>query len=177
MGVEVQNPNPLSAFQSNAAAPKLIRASKTFTGAANLGAVGVNELFTTTGCIALESLFVRCTDDLVDAVDGALFKIGVTGKDYLFTGSDFEGAFDLDTIDTGDMLSPASGGATDGFGLNIAFDTANWSPYFRSEAIVDNIIMTISTQAITGGTLQFFILYRPLTSDGALTLGAGMTAI
>jgi hypothetical protein len=44
-------------------------------------------------------------------------------------------------------------------------------------AIFDNIIMTISAQAITGGVLEFYILYRPLSSDGALTLGAGMTAI
>lgn len=165
----------LLTLQNAAAASKLIRASKTFTGAANLGAVGVNELFTTTGCIALESFFVRCTSDLVDAVDGALFRIGVTGANGLFTGSGFEGVFDLDTINAGDLLSPFQ--ATDGHGLNMAWDYSNWDPYFRSEAIVDNIIMTISGQAITGGVLEFYVLYRPLSSDGALSLGAGMTQI
>ena len=169
MGVEVQNPNPLSAFQNAAAAPKLIRASKTFTGAANLGATGVNELFTTTGAVLPVGFWVRCTDDLVDAVDGAFFEIGWTSVPTGFTAGSFLTPFDLDTINSGDGLDLTNGIVGDGYAVHPASTP--------SSAIFDNIIMTISTQAITGGTLEFYILYRPLSSDGALTLGAGMTQI
>lgn len=164
----------LLTLQAAAAAPKLIRASKTFTGAANLGAVGVNELFTTTGAVLLEGFWVRCTTTLEDAVDGALFTVGVTGDDNAFTGSMFQDVFDLDTLVAGSGLSPW-GGIQNGWGLSLAVDNdgGNHGPLI----ILDNIIMTISAQAITGGTLQFFVLYRPLSSDGALTLGTGMVAI
>ena len=164
----------LATLQNAAAAPKIIRASKTFTGAANLGAVGVNELFTTTGAVLIDGFWVRCTSDLVDAVDGALFKIGVTGADDIFTGAEFENAFDLDTIDAGDGLDNNTPVASVGWAMNLNIGQIA----SRGDlGIFANLIMTISTQAITGGVLQFFVLYRPLTSDGALSLGAGMVAI
>ena len=164
--MKLDYPSPVLNLQAAAAAPKLIRASKTFTGAANLGATGVNELFTTTGAVLLDGFWVRCTDDLVDAVDGAVFTIGVTGTAAAYANFS---AVDLDTIVAGSGLDQ-EGTAIDGGGVNLAGGT-NFS------AIFDNIIMTISAQAITGGVLEFYILYRPLSSDGALTLGAGMTAI
>ena len=166
-GVGVSASDVTTALQNAAAAPKLIRASKTFTGAANLGAVGVNELFTTTGAVVIDGFWVHCTDDLVDAVDGAFFEIGVTGTPSLWTGGAFLTPFDLDTIDAGDGINTDLGTAVDGYSYSGAFVVV----------IFDNIIMTISAQAITGGTLEFYILYRPLSSDGALTLGAGMTQI
>lgn len=153
--------------------PYLLRASKTFTGAANLGATGVNELFTTTGAVRIEAFHVRCTSDMVDAVDGALFRIGVSGDDDCFSGVTFEGVFDLDTLDAGDALDHDNG-VTDGVGSNMT------QPNVASGVgaiIVDNIIMTISTQAITGGVLEFYVLYRPLSADGNLAIGAGMVAI
>lgn len=177
MGVEVQNPNPLSAFQNAAAAPKLIRASKTFTGAANLGAVGVNELFTTTGVVRVEAFYVYCSSDLVDAVDGAGFEIGLTNTATLLTNGWYLAAapFDLDTIDAGWHIDVNAGGIRQGQGADLVglLAVSGLAPL----AISEHFIMTISAQAITGGTLQFFVLYRPLTSDGALTLGAGMAAI
>lgn len=166
----------LATIQNNSAAPKLIRGSITFDGTAGKGATGTVTLFTTTGAVLLDGLWVRCTSDLVDAVDGALFRIGVTGTNGLFTAATYEGAFDLDIIDAGDGLSVnAAATASDGFAQPMHYDIANVSP--APYAIFDDIIMTISTQAITGGTLAFYVLYRPLSSDGALALGANMVAI
>jgi len=172
MASSILTPNPTTAIQSAAAAPTLIRASKTFTGAANLGAVGVNELFTTTGAVFIEGFWVRCTSDLVDAVDGALFRMGVTGEDGLLTGGNYEDVFDLDALDAGAGLSAETVGQVgDGFSDNrILF-------YGGLVAIFDSLIMTISGQAITGGVLEFYVLYRKLSADGELTLGAGMVAI
>lgn len=162
--------SPLDALQSAGAVPKLIRASKTFTGAANLGATGVNELFTTTGAVAIDGFWVRCTTSLVDAVDGAIFKIGVTGADAILTDVNYEGAFDLDTLDA-DMWLDNSGGVPTGHGANLAAQAGSFA------TVSANIIMTITTQAITGGALAFYVLYRPLSADGALALGAGMVAV
>lgn len=161
----------LGTLQNAGAVPKLIRASKTFTGAANLGATGVNELFTTTGAVFLEAVLVRCTTTLSDTVDGAVFTMGITGQAGLFV--DFS-VGDLDSITAGLGLS-GSGPAT-GLGDNlVGANSANAA--LGGTMILDNMIMTISTQAITGGVLEFYVLYRPLSSDGALTLGAGMVAI
>lgn len=156
----------LYTFQNAAAAPNLIRGQKTFTGAANLGATGACPIFNTTGAVFLEHFFVRCTVDLVDAVDGAAFTIGVTGTPAAY--ADFS-AVDLDTIIAGGGLGQDG---TDGAhaSADLAFNTLYG-------AVFDNILMTISTQAITGGALQFFALYRPLTADGRLSLGTGMVAI
>lgn len=162
----------LGTLQSSGAAPKLLRASKTFTGAANLGATGVNELFTTTGIVLLHFFYVRCTSDLVDAVDGALFTLGVTGTNNIFTGANFEGAFDLDTIDLGHGLDISTPAAVDGWSMDLS-TRFNGQPI----AVIDNIIMTISTQAITGGVLEFYVLWRPLSANGNLAIGAGMVAI
>ena len=161
----------LATLQNAAAAPKLIRASKTFTGAANLGAAGVNELFTTTGAVAIDEIIVRCTTDLEDTVDGALFTLGVTGAAAIF--GDFTGAFDLDTINAGNGLT-GGGTTTDGYGTNLIDELFGSG---GRGAIFDNIIMTISAQAITGGTLEFYILYRPLSSGAGLALGVGMVSL
>lgn len=154
--------------QAASAAQTLIRASKTFTGAANLGATGVNELFTTTGAVAIDGFWVRCTTTLVDAVDGAEFSIGLT--DEAATWADFA-EIDLDIVVAGSGLE--YDGIKNGWGKNLLYTDSTMTPIM----IVDNIIMTISGQAITGGVLAFYILYRPLSADGALTLGAGMVAV
>ena len=142
---------------------RLARKTITFTGAANLGAVGVNELFTTTGAVAIEELFVRCTSDLVDAVDGAFFEIGITAVPDAWTIGAYLAPFDLDTINAGDGLVPDS---VSGVGAGYSFIAI--ASGTTAIAIFDNIIMTISGQAITGGTLEFYALYRPLSDDGAL---------
>ena len=160
----------LGTLQNAGAAPKLIRASKTFTGAANLGAVGVNELFTTTGEVVLEGFWVSCTTTLSDTVDGAIFTIGTPTGTLLI--ADYS-AVDLDSIVAGVYLG-ASGPT--GYGNNIV-DDGGGQTSSGGTAINTNIIMDVSTQAITGGVLEFYVLWRPLSSDGALSLGAGMVAI
>ena len=156
----------LGTLQNAGAAPKLIRASKTFTGAANLGAVGVNELFTTTGVVRVEQFSVYCATTLVDAVDGATFDLGTpVVTDILWS----QGALDLDLIVTGAWIREGGPGS-----VQAGYTDAEYSYLV---ALSDNIIMTISTQAITGGVLEFYVLYRGLSADGALSLGAGMVAI
>ena len=149
--------------------PYLLRASKTFTGAANLGAVGVNELFTVTGTVLIERFLAYVSTTLSDTVDGALFGIETAAYPSAFFSG---GAFDLDLAVTGTWLHGTGVGAdlaANYGGLNADI---SWPVGLSA-----NIIMTISTQAITGGVLEFYVLWRPLSADGNLAIGAGMVAI
>lgn len=151
--------------------PYLLRASKTFTGAANLGAVGVNELFTTTGEVVLEGFWVSCTTTLSDTVDGAVFTIGTPASPNLI--ADYS-AVDLDSIVAGVYLGGS--GVSAGYGDNIVSGGGSGTS-IGGTAINTNITMDVSTQAITGGVLEFYVLWRPLSADGNLAIGAGMVAI
>lgn len=160
----------LGTMQAAGAAPTLIRGSKTFTGAANLGAVGAAPVFTTTGAVALDGFWVRCTTTLSDTVDGAEFTIGTTNDPaILYDGTTATGAgLDLDTLVAGLWVEDPLGD----YGSNLAGGIS------RAPAAVDeNILMTVSGQAITGGVLVFYALYRPLSAGASLALGTGMVAV
>lgn len=160
----------LSTLRAVGAVPTLIRASKTFTGAANLGAVGTNELFNVSAPVWITGFFVYCTVDLADAVDGAFFTIGSESVPALF--GDY-GVLDLDAIDLNDGLDASN--VKIGYAENLAIVGAEGQ--HGGYLLTENIDMTISTQAITGGVLEFYVVYRPLSANGALTLGAGMVAL
>lgn len=145
--------------------PYLLRASKTFTGAANLGAVGDCPLFTTTGRCLLGGMAVYCATTLSDTVDGAQFNIGFTGA----TSAIFiQDTLDLDLIVAGSWLAGSDPGTVD-------VAEGQW---FEPDSPFDaNITMTVATQAITGGVLEFYVMYYPLSAGAGLSLGAGMVAI
>ena len=152
MGVEVQNPNPLSAFQNAAAAPTLIRASKTFTGAANLGAVGVNELFTVTGRVLVVALAPFCTEDLASAGGGTL-ALGVTGNTAAMIAATT--ATDIDSGKVWVDATPAVG--------------AEALPSALGPVLVNaNIIATVATADITDGTIEFDCLWLPMSAGASL---------
>lgn len=148
----------------------VIRGQKTFTGAANLGAVGACPIFDTTGVVLLNGLWWRCTTDLANSVDGATITVGVTGTT---AGILNWTAVDLDTIDADEGPDIENGASVPGLSYNLLYGTAAGD----GMAVFANILMTVGTQAITGGVLEFYGLYRPLSADGALTLGTGMVAI
>lgn len=142
-----------------------VRKTVTFTGGANAGATGVNTIFTTTGAVEIVQFFVRCTTDLVDAVDGALFTLGVTNYDTMFGA--WTDAFDLDLLDAGTGLYYDNNyGYSSGSATNLAATVGG--VHFPNPAVFEDIIMTISGQNITGGVLVFDVIYRPLSDDGAL---------
>ena len=160
----------LDAFQSAGAVPKLIRASKTFTGATNYGEVGTNPLFTVTGKILVYGMWVMCTTDMADSVDGATFTIGVVGDADCM--ADWT-AVDLDTLDAGEGV--AMDGAATGVLPNIGSTSAN--TLGAVSGIAANIIMTVATQNITGGVLEFYLSWAPLSASASVSLGTGMVAL
>lgn len=121
--------------------------SITFTGAANLGAVGTVPIFTITGSV-LVTLSSKCTTDLVSAGGGTL-ALGVTGATTLFIG-----ATTATTIDINEFWVSTTPTAA-GLALPAAM---------KDIAIGANIIGTVATADITGGVIEFTCLWIPLGS-------------
>lgn len=135
--------------------PGVRRDSKlvTFTGAANLGAVGDVPIFTVTGEILVVRLVPFCTVDLTEALATAGILLGITTSTSLFIA-----ATTATVIDAGEFWTstvPTAGG--------VAVPAA-----LRDVAITDNILATVATQAVNGGAIRFDVLWVPLSSDGLL---------
>lgn len=125
--------------------------SITFTGAANLGAVGAVPLFTVTGSVEVLTIYPVCTVDLTEAAPTATLALGVTGSTSLFVA-----ATTATTIDVGEVwltTTPTAAG--------IAIPAA-----CKNIAINANIIGTVAAQAVNGGALTVVVRYRPLSADG-----------
>lgn len=157
MGVEVQNPNPLSAFQSNAAAPTLTRKTLALTGATNLGEFANPNvpLFTVTGRVLVVSLAPFCTENLASAGGGTL-ALGVTGNTTAMIAATT--ATDIDSGDVWVDATPAVG--------------AESLPAALGPVLVSaNIVGTVGTADITDGTIEFDLLWIPM-SAGATVVAA-----
>jgi len=143
---------------------RLATATTTFDGTAGAGAVGTVDVFDITGDILLHHIAFKCTVDLANAVDGAILNIGITADtDLFFLGSD--APTDLDTIDAGVWLD-LSDGPTAGYAkLYTVYGQNEPSLVAISSA---NILYTVATQAITGGTLVAYVHWSPLSADGNL---------
>lgn len=125
----------------------------TFTGAANLGAVGNVPLFTVTGEVILQYIVGFCTTDLGEAAPTATLALGITGSTSIFIG-----ATTATGIDTGEFwvsTSPNPNG--------IALPAA-----VKEVVITDNIVATVAAQAVNSGVLRCDVYWRPLSSDGAV---------
>lgn len=154
MGVEVQNPNPLSAFQSNAAAPTLTRKTLALTGANNLGELDepTISLFTVTGRVLVVALAPFCTEDLASAGGGTL-ALGVTGNTAAMIAATT--ATDIDSGKVWVDATPAVG--------------AEALPSALGPVLVNaNIIATVATADITDGTIEFDCLWIPMSAGASL---------
>ena len=125
----------------------------TFTGAANLGAVGAVPLFTTTGEINVIKMVPFCTTLLTEAAPTATLALGVTGSTSLFVAATTATAIDANEfwVDT----APDANG--------IAIPAA-----LKDIAITDNIIGTVAAQAVDSGVIRIDVIWEPLSSDGNL---------
>lgn len=125
--------------------------SVTFTGAANLGAVGAVPLFTVTGEVLVAYLVPFCTTLLTQALATATLALGVTGSTSLFIAATT--AIDIDANEFWIDTTPDANG--------IALPAA-----LKDIIITDNIIGTVAAQAVDSGVLRFDCWWLPLSSDG-----------
>ena len=123
----------------------------TFTGAANLGAVGAVPLFTVTGEVLIVRLVPFCTVDLTEALATATLALGVTGSTSLFIAATTATAIDANEfwVDT----APDANG--------IALPAA-----LQNIVITDDIIGTVAAQAVNGGAIRLDCHWIALSPDG-----------
>ena len=136
---------------SPAPSPQRVSKSVTFTGAANLGAVGAVPLFTVTGLVLIQYIAGFGVLTLGQAAPTATLALGVTGSTSLFIA-----ATTATSIATGTIwvtTTPTLAG--------IALAAAQ-----KDIAISANIIGTVAAQAVNAGTLRVDCIYLPLSSDG-----------
>ncbi len=136
---------------TNAVRSRLLSKTQTFDGTANNGAIGAVPLFTVTGVVLIERILPNCKTNLAGAT--ATLALGVTGSTALFIAAT-TGTNILATtlwVDTG----PDVGG--------IAIPAA-----LQNVAVKADIIGTVATAALTGGVIQFDVLWRPISPDGNL---------
>ena len=129
------------------------RAAKTvtFTGAANLGAVGAVPLFTVTGEVLIVRLVPFCTTLLTEALATATLALGVTGSTSLFIAATT--AVDIDANEFWVDTAPDANG--------VALPAA-----LQNIVITDNIIGTVAAQAVNGGVLRLDCHWIALSPDG-----------
>lgn len=122
--------------------------ARAYTGAAGLGAQGAATLFTVTGTLIV-SVFAVCSEDLAGAT--ATIEVGIAGN-------------------TAGLIAQTT--ATDIDNNEVWVDTA---PATIEAPVADriigagqDIIETIGTADITDGTLTFYALWHPVSSDANL---------
>lgn len=118
-----------------------------FTGAAGLGAIGSVSLFTVTGDVRIENIVAICKEDLAGAT--ATIAVGIAGNTAGLIASTT--ATDIDNGENWVDSAPA---------------TIEASIVGRVIPAGADIIATIATANITDGTIDFYIEFTPLSTDG-----------
>ena len=137
-----------------------IRKTVAFTGGVGLGAQGTVALFTTTGVVMLKEMSIRCTETLV-TVNGT-FVMGTTNNT-----SSILGSVTPANIVTGNILSDIDLTGSAGSG---AAASAGYNALGAYGELITNesVLLTISTAAVSDGTLIFDCWWKPVSADGAL---------
>lgn len=116
------------------------------------GAAGNHTLFTVTGDVLI-TIFGKCTTNMAGA--GADFEVGVTGN----TAGLIAQIADVEDLDAGDIYQDASPEVG-----TVALPS--------SRIIVGglDVLLKITNANITGGVVTWYALWRPISSDGSVTV-------
>lgn len=118
-----------------------------FDGTTGKGATGATTLFTVTGDVAV-NVFAICSEDLASA--GGTVEIGITASTACL--ADQQTATNIDNNDVWHNGVLSLGGAV----------TNHFHPVKQS------VILTVAGAAVSNGTLTFYCLWTPLSSDANL---------
>jgi hypothetical protein len=135
------------------AIPRVATKTLTFDGTANKGATGAATLFTVTGCVKVK-IYAVCTTGLTPAVAGATLELGTPGSTAGFIAQAL--AADLIAGELWDDATPTT---------KIEPDSAIPEVVIGDGA---DITLTVATQAIASGVIEFRVEYMPISSNGAL---------
>jgi len=132
----------------------LTRKSITFTGAANLGAVGNVPLFTVTGEVMIVAIVPYVVASLTQAAAGSTLALGVTNSTSLLIG-----ATPVVDLDIGEFWTEATAAGLANSGIVIPST-------LELVAITSNIVGTVAVNNCDGGTLRLDVYWKPLSVDG-----------
>lgn len=125
-------------------------ASKSITySALTTGAVGATTLFTVTGCVGVR-IFGVCSDDLTGS---GTIEVGIAGN-------------------TASLIAQTTGTAIDAneVWIDTVPATVEALPSIQIIGAGQDIIQTIGTDTLTGGTLTYYCLWTPISTDGLLVV-------
>jgi hypothetical protein len=138
---------------SNADPWKIVTKTHTFANSAGSGAVGTVALFTVTGLVKLY-LYARCTSDIT--TDGAATVAIGTAT----TTAGCIASTTATNIDVNEIWHDATPDAS-----------IEASSVSTEKLVTGNIIATIATANMTGGVIEFTVMYTPI-SVGASVVAA-----
>lgn len=131
----------------------LARKNVAFDGSAGNGAEGTVALFTITGDVLL-AMVATCSENFTGL--GATIEVGIAGATASILAQQTGG-----DIDNGDVWQDS------GIAASIV-DFATAPSIGVIMAAGPDIIATIATAALSNGTIDFYALYTPLSSTGAV---------
>lgn len=126
--------------------PKKFTKTITFTGAADLGAVGTVAVATVTGMVLITAGAIRCTTNLTSS--GGTLSLGATGN----TDGIVESTTASD-IDAGDIWQDAT-------------PEVRISPAIINLAVNGSLFLTVGSADVTAGVLEIDFYWLPLSDDG-----------
>ena len=150
---------------ANTGSTGIVTLSSTWTFAAGTtGAVAAHVLFTCTGRILLDVITAFCTTTLTSGGTPAI-TVGTASSVATLIAAPTGGAPGIVTNDfwtgavTPQLVSNALQVVTGGTVVSA-----------RQQVIAENIVLDIPVSTVTGGVLDFYVAYRPLSSNGALSV-------
>lgn len=134
--------------------------------AGTTGAIGSTPLFVPTGDVRIYWIGAKCTTDLTSA-GAPTWKLGAVGNTNIWTaaGGDMPDVTGWDVGEWADFNSAAYSAGAGVTGLNPI-----------TTAISANIVQTIASATITGGVVRWYVMWSPLSGDGALALHANLSS-
>ena len=127
----------------------LVSKTRTFDGSAGNGAQGAANLFTVTGDV-LVTVFAVCSENIAGA---GTIEVGISGN----TAAILAQIADATNLDNGEVWADSAPATVEALpGAKILTGGAD-------------IIETIGTADLTDGTITYYCLFRPLSSDATIT--------
>lgn len=135
--------------------PPHVRFSKTFANSAGNGAVGDVTIFTVTGRVWLLGLTAFCTDGLSEGGATATVQLGSALRDGEL----------IAVVNAVDIVTNSWWKDGTPVGEITQMDAAQVDVLISEES---NIVVKVTSQAVSGGTIVFDAWYLPITDNGAL---------
>lgn len=126
----------------------ITKKAHTFSNVAGSGAVGTINLFTVTGLVYAKLVGI-CNTDLVGA---ATLEVGVTGSTALCLAQ----IANVTTLDAGEIYADATAAA-----YKAVSDTVP-----PENLLTTTIFATVGSTNITAGQVDFYCIWRPISTDG-----------